>query len=129
MRPWAWGGPRRIDRPAEFGCKAQVTDNEDDEDDDEDEDEDEETLARTARGRAARPRRHLTKRGRLTRSRQARRHRRRDGHRRTASPDQYANPENPASHHDTTGPEIWAQTDGTVTHFVAGIGARSAQRP
>ena len=33
MRPWAWGGPRRIDRPAEFGCKAQVTDNEDDEDD------------------------------------------------------------------------------------------------
>ena len=37
-------------------------------------------------------------------------------------PDQYANPENPASHHDTTGPEIWAQTDGTVTHFVAGIG-------
>src|SRR5438477_5047882 len=37
-------------------------------------------------------------------------------------PDQYANPENPASHHATTGPEIWAQTDGTVTHFVAGIG-------
>jgi cystathionine beta-synthase len=37
-------------------------------------------------------------------------------------PDQYANPENPASHHDSTGPEIWAQTDGTITHFVAGIG-------
>ncbi len=37
-------------------------------------------------------------------------------------PDQYANPENPASHHATTGPEIWAQTDGRVTHFVAGIG-------
>src|SRR5438094_848971 len=37
-------------------------------------------------------------------------------------PDQYANQENPASHHATTGPEIWAQTDGTVTHFVAGIG-------
>src|SRR5947208_2574853 len=35
---------------------------------------------------------------------------------------EYANPENPASHHATTGPEIWAQTDGTVTHFVAGIG-------
>jgi len=37
-------------------------------------------------------------------------------------PDQYANPENPASHFASTGPEIWAQTDGTVTHFVAGIG-------
>src|SRR6201997_2961070 len=37
-------------------------------------------------------------------------------------PDQYANQENPASHQATTGPEIWAQTDGRVTHFVAGIG-------
>ena len=37
-------------------------------------------------------------------------------------PDQYANPENPASHYRSTGPEIWAQTDGRVTHFVAGIG-------
>jgi cystathionine beta-synthase len=37
-------------------------------------------------------------------------------------PDQYANPENPNSHYLSTGPEIWAQTDGTVTHFVAGIG-------
>jgi cystathionine beta-synthase len=37
-------------------------------------------------------------------------------------PDQYANQENPASHYATTGPEIWSQTDGTVTHFVAGIG-------
>ena len=37
-------------------------------------------------------------------------------------PDQYANPENPASHYQSTGPEIWAQTEGRVTHFVAGIG-------
>ncbi len=37
-------------------------------------------------------------------------------------PNQYANAENPASHYHTTGPEIWAQTEGRVTHFVAGIG-------
>ncbi|HEY3687265.1 MAG TPA: cystathionine beta-synthase [Streptosporangiaceae bacterium] len=37
-------------------------------------------------------------------------------------PDQYTNPENPASHYHSTGPEIWDQTDGRVTHFVAGIG-------
>jgi cystathionine beta-synthase len=37
-------------------------------------------------------------------------------------PDQYANPEGPASHYATTGPEIWADTDGRVTHFVTGIG-------
>ncbi|TWE30334.1 cystathionine beta-synthase [Prauserella muralis] len=37
-------------------------------------------------------------------------------------PNQYANRENPASHYHTTGPEIWQQTDGRVTHFVAGVG-------
>jgi cystathionine beta-synthase len=37
-------------------------------------------------------------------------------------PDQYSNQANPASHFATTGPEIWRQTAGRVTHFVAGIG-------
>ena len=37
-------------------------------------------------------------------------------------PNQYANVENPNSHYLSTGPEIWQQTDGTITHFVAGIG-------
>jgi cystathionine beta-synthase len=37
-------------------------------------------------------------------------------------PDQYANPENPASHYQSTGPELWKQTEGRITHFVAGVG-------
>jgi cystathionine beta-synthase len=37
-------------------------------------------------------------------------------------PDQYSNPANPAEHERSTGPEIWRQTDGRVTHFVAGVG-------
>jgi cystathionine beta-synthase len=37
-------------------------------------------------------------------------------------PDQYSNPANPAEHERSTGPEIWRQTAGRVTHFVAGVG-------
>ncbi len=37
-------------------------------------------------------------------------------------PNQYANQENPQSHYLGTGPELWEQTDGRITHFVAGIG-------
>ena len=37
-------------------------------------------------------------------------------------PNQYANPNNPRAHELTTGPEIWRQTDGRITHFVAGAG-------
>ncbi|MDT7668025.1 MAG: cystathionine beta-synthase, partial [Pseudonocardiales bacterium] len=37
-------------------------------------------------------------------------------------PNQYTNQSNPASHFATTGPELWEQTEGKITHFVAGIG-------
>ena len=37
-------------------------------------------------------------------------------------PNQYANPNNPLAHFKTTGPELWEQTAGRITHFVAGAG-------
>lgn len=37
-------------------------------------------------------------------------------------PDQYNNPANPQSHEESTGPEIWRDTQGTVTHFIASMG-------
>ncbi|HVA65571.1 MAG TPA: cysteine synthase family protein [Elusimicrobiota bacterium] len=43
-------------------------------------------------------------------------------------PDQYNNPENWKAHHKTTGPEIWEQTQGRVTHFIAGLGTSGTFR-
>ena len=38
------------------------------------------------------------------------------------NPDQYSNKANPAAHFKTTGPEVWRQTEGKITHFVASTG-------
>jgi S-sulfo-L-cysteine synthase (O-acetyl-L-serine-dependent) len=44
----------------------------------------------------------------------------RDGHGRVL--DQFANPDNPLAHYQATGPEIWRDTDGSITHFVSAMG-------
>ena len=78
--------------------------------------------ARLARGLRRRGHRHRPPRGHRGRGPAGARARGRESPTRYFYADQYSNPANPQAHRETTGPEIWAQTGGRVTHFVAAMG-------
>ena len=43
--------------------------------------------------------------------------------------DQFGNPDNPLAHYEGTGPEIWRDTQGKITHFISSMASRSAIAP